>query len=101
MTAIMTPGEMRDFLATLLEGAAGGTRDRWFSAIGPVEKLPTHLNLRSNWAVHPKGKKLEREAVERAVEIARREHPYVADSDTLESLDDAEGRGCGNEDHVA
>jgi hypothetical protein len=78
MASILTPDQMRDLLATLLEGAAGGTCEAWFDAIGPVEKLPTHLNLRCNWAVHPKGKKSERDAVERAVAIVRQEHPYVA-----------------------
>lgn len=78
MASILTPDQMRDLLATLLEGAAGGAHDDWLRAIGPVEKLPTHLNLHSNWRVHPKGKKAELAAIEHAVELVRAEHPYVA-----------------------
>lgn len=78
MASILTPDQLRDLLATLLEGAAGGTHDDWLRAIGPVEKLPTHLNLHCNWAVHPKGKKSELAAIARAVEVVRAEHPYVA-----------------------
>lgn len=77
MASIMTPNQMRDLLADLLQGAAGGERDHWLDAIGPVEQLPTHLNVRGNWRVHPKGEKSEIEAIERAVEIVRQEHPYV------------------------
>lgn len=78
MTSLLTRVELRDLLATLLEGAAGGKREDWLRAIGAVEKLPTHLNVRSNWAVHPKGKAAELAAIKRAVELVRAEHPYVA-----------------------
>lgn len=74
----LNPDEMRDLLATLLEGAAGGARENWLRALGPVEQLPTHLNVRCNWRVRPKGKKAELAAIERAVELVRAEHPYVA-----------------------
>ncbi|WP_342248590.1 hypothetical protein [Sphingomonas sp. OTU376] len=78
MAIIMTPEQLRDLLATLLEGAAGGTHDAWLRAIGPVEKLPTHLNITCNWAVHPKGTAAQKNAIARAVELVREEHPYVA-----------------------
>jgi len=78
MASILTPDQLRDLLATLLEGAAGGDHDDWLRAIGPVEKLPTHLNLHCNWTVHPKGKTAEIAAIRRAVELVRAEHPYVA-----------------------
>ena len=76
--AVLTPDKMRDLLAELLEGAAGGTRDQWLDAIGPVEKLPTHLNLHCNWTVYPAGNRKQMTAIERAVDIVRIEHPYVA-----------------------
>lgn len=78
MASVLTPDELRDLLATLLEGAAGGTRDEWLLAIGQIEKLPTHLNLQCNWRVHPKGRKAELAAIEHAVEVVRAEHPFVA-----------------------
>lgn len=78
MANILTPDQLRDLLATLLEGAAGGARADWLRTIGQVEKLPTHLNLHCNWAVHPSGSSAEREAVRAAVNVVRSEHPYVA-----------------------
>jgi hypothetical protein len=78
MASVPTPDELRDLLATLLEGAAGGTHDSWLRAIGPVENLPTHKNIHCNWRVHPKGTPAQRAAIERAVEIVREEHPYAA-----------------------
>ena len=78
MGTVLTPDQMRDLLAMLLRGAAGGERGHWLDAIGPVEKLPTHLNVRSNWTVHPKGKAAELAAIRQAVEIVRGEHLYVA-----------------------
>ena len=78
MASILTPNELRELLATLLEGAAGGEHDAWLRAIGPVEKLPTHFNLHCNWRVSPKGKSAERKAIAQAVELVRQEHPYVA-----------------------
>ncbi|NYT43090.1 hypothetical protein HZY97_20110 [Sphingomonas sp. R-74633] len=78
MASVPTPDEMRDLLATLLEGAAGGSHREWLRAIGPVEKLPTYLNIHCNWAVHPKGKPAERKAIEQAVAVVRAAHPYVA-----------------------
>jgi len=78
MASILTPEEMRELLATLLEGAAGETHEGWLRAIGPVEKLPTHTNVRCNWAVHPKGTAAQKKAITRAVELVREQHPYVA-----------------------
>ena len=75
---IPTPTQMQDLLAELLEGAAGNTRDHWREAIGEVEQLPTHFHVRSNWRVQPRGRMRDVEAVEKAVEIVRQEHPYVA-----------------------
>jgi hypothetical protein len=77
MASIMTPGEMAELLATLLEGAAGGSHDHWLNALGPVEQLPTHLNLHCNWRVQPKAGKRDLAAIKRAIEIVRAEHPYV------------------------
>lgn len=78
MASVMTPEQMRDFLAELLEGAAGGTREHWLRAIGPVEALmPVHLNIRGNWRVSPTASKRDRAAIDRAVALVQAEHPYV------------------------
>jgi hypothetical protein len=75
---IPTPSQMQDLLAELLEGATSGTREHWRRAIGDVEQLPTHFNVRSNWQVHPRGSKRDLEAIQKAVDLVRQEHPYVA-----------------------
>jgi hypothetical protein len=64
----------------VLTGAVGGTEKEWREAIGDVEKLPTWANVRSNWAVHPKGTDEQRGAITKAVEVVRSAHPYVADA---------------------
>lgn len=74
----LTPNEMRDLLAEMLEGAAGKTRAYWRKAIGPVEHLtPIHMHVRCNWRVHPQGTAGDVEVIGRAVEIVRSQHPYV------------------------
>lgn len=77
MAGALTPAELRGLLATLLEGAAGGSRDAWLRAIGTVEKLPLYANPVSNWRVQPSGSPAERDAIARAIELVRVEHPYV------------------------
>ena len=76
---VPTPDELRDLLAHLLTGAAGGTDSEWWAAIGVVEKLPTWPNVRSNWAVHPAGTAEQIAAMDKAVEVVRVAHPYVAE----------------------
>ena len=75
---IHTPEEMADLLATLLVGAAGGTKEAWAEKIGDVEKLPIALNVRSNWQVLPKGRAADKAAIAKAVDVVRAQHPYVA-----------------------
>jgi hypothetical protein len=75
---IPTPSQMQDMLAELLEGAAGNSREHWRRAIGEVEQLPTHFHVRCNWRVHPRGRKRDLDAIQKAVEIVRQEHPYIA-----------------------
>lgn len=75
---VPTPTDLRDLLTELLSGAAGNTRDYWAGAIGDVEQLPTHFNVRSNWQVQPRGSKRDLDAIQKAVDLVRQEHPYVA-----------------------
>ena len=76
--AAMSPNEIADLLATVIAGAAGGTKARWRKAIGPLEKLPTWRYVRFNWRVTPRVKSEERKIIDQAVEIVRAEHPYIA-----------------------
>ena len=71
-------GELSDVLATILAGAAGGSKATWVKRVGPVEKLPIATNARCNWRVRPRAKPDELDVIDRAVEIVRAEHPYVA-----------------------
>jgi hypothetical protein len=79
MASALTPDQMRDLLATLLEGAAGKSRGHWLKAIGEVEHLtPIHMHISGNWRVHPTGSKADMEAIVRAVDVVRAQHPYVS-----------------------
>jgi hypothetical protein len=75
---VPTPGVLRALLAEILWGAAGGDVADWSKAIGDVEKLPTWSNVRSNWALHPSGSAEQLVAIEKAAEVVRAAHPYVA-----------------------
>lgn len=77
MAEVPTPAEISDLLVTLLEGAAGGTAAHWRKAIGEVEAHPLWSHIRSNWDIHPKGRKADLDAIEKAAEIVRQAHPYV------------------------
>ena len=78
MAQISTAEELADILATILEGAVGGDdKAGWAEIVGPVEILPILTNVRSNWAVHPKGNKAKMAAIDAAVAIVRDKHPYV------------------------
>jgi hypothetical protein len=75
---VQTPDELRDLLATVITGVAGGSDADWRQAIGPVTRLPIATNARCNWRVSPKGNDAELGVIRRAVEIVRAAHPYVA-----------------------
>lgn len=78
MAEIPTPAQLRDLLVTLLEGAAGGSAAHWRNAIGDIEAKPLWSHIRSNWEIHPRGRKADVEAIEKAAEIVRDAHPYVS-----------------------
>ena len=70
--------ELRDLIAHLLAGVAGGSEAKWRKLVGDVEALPIVLHPRSNWRVAPNGTSSERAAIEKAVAIVCDAHPYVA-----------------------
>ena len=69
--------DIQSLLAHLLANVAGKTEGHWKELIGPVTALPIVFHPRSNWTVAPKAKSAELAAIEKAVEIVRRAHPYV------------------------
>ena len=73
----MTTGDIEYLFVTLLVGAAGGSDLAWRRAVGPVTALPVVFHPRSNWSIAPKGSARQREAIGKAEEIIRQEHPYV------------------------
>jgi hypothetical protein len=75
---IPTPDALRDILVEILTGAAGGKAAKWRKAVGEVEKLSLAFNIRTNWAIHPTGTAAELAAIEKAAEVVRAAHPYVA-----------------------
>lgn len=74
---MLTPDQLGDLMAELLAGAAGQSAEHWRDAIGPVEQHPLWSHTRCNWTVQPRGRKRDREAVERAVQVVREAYPYV------------------------
>ena len=78
MASVPTPEGLGEILVEILVGAAGKTPEHWRQAIGPVEKLPVATNVRSNWAIKPKGNRTDVATIERAAAIVREAHPYVA-----------------------
>lgn len=76
-TKFQTGDEMRDMLAHIIAGVAGDEEEAWRKRVS-VEKVPIWKFVRHNWLVHPKGTAKQRELIEKAVEIVRAEHPYIA-----------------------
>ncbi len=70
--------ELRDLIAHLLAGVAGGSEAKWRKLVGEVEALPIVFHPRSNWRVAPTGNAGEREAIDKAVAVVREAHPYVS-----------------------
>jgi hypothetical protein len=73
-----SPTELIELLVIMLEGVAGGSKDRWREVLGPVEKLNIVFNPRSDWRLDPKGTEGELEITSRAIDIARHAHPYLS-----------------------
>ncbi|MFS0771211.1 hypothetical protein [Sphingomonas sp. 1P08PE] len=76
--AIPRPDEIADLPAEVIAVVAGGRKMTWRRRIGAVERLPTWKHVKHNWCVTPIGTVEEKDLVERAVEIVRSEHPYIA-----------------------
>lgn len=72
-----SPAELIELLVTMLEGVAGGRKERWREVLGPVEKLNIIFNPRSNWRLEPDGTIDELDVVNRAIQIVREVHPYL------------------------
>jgi hypothetical protein len=75
---VPSPAALRDILVEILTGAAGGTAAKWRKAVGEVEKLSLAFNIRTNWAIHPTGSPADLSAIDKAAEVVRAAHPYVA-----------------------
>jgi hypothetical protein len=75
-TKFQTADEMRDMLAHIIAGVAGGAEETWRERVS-VEKVPIWKFVRHNWLAHPRGTAKQRGVIEKAVEIVRAEHPYV------------------------
>jgi hypothetical protein len=73
----MKPTEIRDLIVHLLAGATGRPEKHWRKVVGEVEALPLVFNIKGNWRVSPSGSADDVEAVEKAIELVRSEHPYT------------------------
>jgi hypothetical protein len=72
----LTPTDLRHLLATVLT-AAGHDEAYWLDQIGEVEKRPSVENIHSNWRVTPRVEGEDLVAITNAVELVRKEEPYV------------------------
>jgi hypothetical protein len=73
----LTASELRDRLITILTRTHGGGRLPWRRAIGEVHVYPIDTHPHCNWTVKPGGTAREIDAVERAVDQVRDDHPFV------------------------
>lgn len=74
-----SPDALRQLLVTMLAGAVGETKAHWDTRLSNVLPLDLSRNPGANWTVKAvRGASVtERDALERAVELAKAEHPYV------------------------
>ena len=72
-----TTVEIGEMLAEMLAGVVGGDQARWAALIGPVRMLPIATNIHCNWSVSPIATGEELAAINAAMEVVRREHPFV------------------------
>ncbi|WP_085810839.1 hypothetical protein [Sphingomonas sp. TZW2008] len=82
MASVLTPStgeEVRDLLAHLLAGVTHASEATWHQRIGTIERYPTWKYVRFNWGVAPNTRGADRQAIAKAVEIVRAEHPYITD----------------------
>jgi hypothetical protein len=71
-----TTDELRDLLAHVIAGAAGGTEAAWRKRIA-IERVPTWRHVRYNWLAEATGTVEQRAVIAKAVEIVRSERPYA------------------------
>jgi hypothetical protein len=72
-----TAAALSDLFVTVITGVEGGTDEHWRAIIGDVHMLPIATNVRSNWAVAPRGTRREHRVIDKAAEIIRQAHPYI------------------------
>lgn len=75
--SVPTPIELRALLITLVAGVTETRTTRWNPKIGEGKILPLALHPQCNWRIAVEGSDEDREVLDAAVELLRREHPYV------------------------
>jgi len=74
---VIKPERLEDLLVTMLTDSTGKSVEHWRQVLGTVTPRPLTMNARSNWEVRPTAEGDDRYAVEKAIQIARFEYPYV------------------------
>lgn len=69
--------DIANMLADMLAGVVGGEKAHWLELIGPVKMLPIATNIHCNWSASPIATGEELTAITKAIELVRKEHPYV------------------------
>jgi hypothetical protein len=73
----ITACELQDLLVATLVSTAGGSMRRWRVALGPVQLLGPASSSSCNWCVTPSGGGREIVEIERLLEAARRQYPFI------------------------
>ena len=75
--APMTISELQDMMIKALVLSAGGTKQRWRTAIGPVQLHDRATHSHCNWSVHPSGTLRDNAEIERLLDTVRLDHPVI------------------------
>jgi hypothetical protein len=80
MSERLTATALHALLVSLLAGATGTGEAKWRKAITAVEIHPiiNRGRIACNWSVEAKGSPADLDAIAKAVEVVRVEHPYVS-----------------------
>jgi hypothetical protein len=73
---MLTADELITLLARLLTDVVGSKDAEWRKRM-TIEPVNLTFSPRSNWRIEAKGSAKQREAIVKAVDVVRDEHPYV------------------------
>ena len=73
----MTVSELTDLLIARLVRTAGGTKQQWRKAMGPVKLHDRTTHSHCNWSVAPSGSAHKTAAIEQLLDTVRLDYPII------------------------